>query len=367
MTVGPLELEPPRTVVAHRSHNLWRITLDNLKLIPGTMGFMASEDGVIYDPSGIVRATYNNADGYVTCSVKILDGSWVTFGVQRLVASAHLECPGDPADFVVNHVDLDVENNHVNNLEWVTVEQNNIHAALFGLECDRIQLEAISEVDGKMPLKVFAKSIEDMAELTFTDKLEIWRSIKDSAAIGAWRFKYIRAGEKPKELHSDQQFTKGVNREADFYVKKPIWIKDLDTEDIAKYESVTAAAKTHKVECNHINFAICKPGKPRLFKKNFMVSDTGEFPELTAEDIDKRRASGGRLVIGYCIENKTLVTAQSAGSFVREYNLSKKAITTTLKDNRLVVKQGWLFVYDTPENRERLFDEIKRLTGSVPD
>jgi hypothetical protein len=337
-----------------------------MKQIPGTMGFMASEDGVIYDSSGIIRTTYNNADGYVTCSVKLLDGSWVTFGVQRLVALAHLKCLGDPCNFVVNHIDLDVENNHISNLEWVTVEQNNIHAALFGFECNRIQLEAV-RVDSKVPVKIFAKSIESMAEETSTCKLDIWRSIKDSVVIGKWQFRYIRSGEKPKELHSDQQFTKGVSRDADFYVKKQIWIKDLDTGDVAWYESVTAAAKTHKVECNHINFAICKPERLRLFKKNFMVSDTGEFPELTAEEIDKRRACGGRLVVGYQIDSKMIVTAQSASAFVQEYELSKKAITTTLKDNRLVVKQGWLFVYDTPENRERLFDEIKRLTGSVPD
>ena len=333
-----------------------------MKLIPNTQGFMASKDGVIYDPSGNVRTTYNNADGYVTCSVKLLDGNWVTFGVQRLVALTYLKCPGNPIDFVVNHIDLDIENNRVKNLEWVTVEQNNIHAALFGLECDRIQIEA--DRDDK---KLFFKSVDDTAAATSINKLDIWKSIKDAIIIGGWQFKYIRAGEKPKELHSDRQFTKGISRDATFYVKKPVWIKDLDTEDVVMYESITAAAKAHKVECNHINFVICKPGKPRLFKKNFMVSSTGEFPELTAEEIDKRRASDGRIVIGYHIVSKKIVTAHSASAFVREFKLSKKAITTTLKDNRLVAKQGWLFVYDTPENRERLFDEIKRLTGCVPD
>ena len=73
------------------------------------------------------------------------------------------------------------------------------------------------------------------------------------------------------------------------------------------------------------------------------------------------------LLWGYNLDSKSLVTASSAASFVKQYGLSKKAITTTLKDNLLKVKQGWLFVYDTPENRERLFEEIKRLTGSVPD
>ena len=336
-----------------------------MKSIPGTQGFMASEDGVIYDPKRIERNTYRNADGYITCSVKMNDGQWITFGVQRLVALAHLECPGDPADFVVNHIDLDIEHNHVNNLEWLTVEKNNVHAALFGLEGIRARVKATTTNSSRVTTRISAKSIEEMSRLTSVDKLDIWKSIKNSISINGWYFEYIRSGEKPKELHSDKQFKKGVSRDANFYLKKPVWIKDLDTGDVVAYESVTSAAKAHGVECNHINFAICKPEIPRLFKKNFMVSDTEEFPELTVEEIEKRRASDGRLVVGYNTAGRYLVTASSAASFVKHYGLSKKAVTTTLKDNLLKVKQGWLFVYDTPENRERLFDEIKRLTGSV--
>lgn len=335
-----------------------------MKLIPGTMGFMASEDGVIYGPDKVERNTYNNADGYITASVKLLDGRWITFGVQRLVALAYLECPGDPNDFVVNHIDLNIENNHISNLEWLTVEQNNVHAALFGFSGKRARVR-VKKTYGDLTISLSANSIEQMSDMTKVSRLDIWKSIKDSIPIDGWLFKYIRSGEKPLELHSDQQFKKGISRDAEFYQKKPIWIKDLDTGEVVAYESVTAAAKVHNVECNHINFAICKPDVPRLFKKNFMVSDTGEFPELSAEEIEKRRVTGGRLVVGYHIDNKQLVMASSASSFIKQYGLSKKAITTTLKNNHLKAKGGWLFVYDTPENRERLFEEIKRLTESV--
>lgn len=102
-----------------------------------------------------------------------------------------------------------------------------------------------------------------------------------------------------------------------------------------------------------------------LVKGSYLVSDSGEFPELSAEEIEKRKASGGRTVVGYLVEKKQMVLASSASSFVKEYNLSKKAITTALKQNRLVVRSGWLFAYDSPENRERLFEEIKRLAGCV--
>jgi len=41
-----------------------------LKEIPGTLGFMASEQGQIYDPQGVLRETYLNGDGYHTAALK---------------------------------------------------------------------------------------------------------------------------------------------------------------------------------------------------------------------------------------------------------------------------------------------------------
>lgn len=331
-----------------------------MKQIPGTQGFMASECGVIYDPDGIERNTYKNADGYITASVKLIDGSWVTFGVQRLIALAWIDCPGDPKDYLVNHIDLDIENNHISNLEWVTVEQNNIHAALFSENDGRYKLKAV-----KGMLVHFATSVSSMSLKTGASPLDIWKSIKDDSRIDGWKYQYLKSGEKPKELHSDKQFAKGVSRDADFYAKKMIWIKDLDTTEVFEYESVTAAAKAHSVPQNHVNFAICREGKPRLFKKSFLVSDTGEFPQMSAEEIEKRKATSGRTVIGYDIQRREFVISNSANKFVQTYGLSKKAITSTLKSNLLKEKGGWLFIYDSPENRERLFEKVKQLTGNV--
>lgn len=54
----------------------------------------------------------------------------------RVIAMLFVPCPGDPADYVVNHLDGDGSNNVPKNLEWVTYSQNMLHAYETGL-CSR--------------------------------------------------------------------------------------------------------------------------------------------------------------------------------------------------------------------------------------
>ena len=83
--------------------------------IPGTLGFTASDAGEIRGPSGELKNVYKNLDGYCTASVKLVDGSWRTFGVHRLVALAHIPDDRDKAVLEVNHIDKDLNNNTVSN------------------------------------------------------------------------------------------------------------------------------------------------------------------------------------------------------------------------------------------------------------
>ena len=53
------------------------------------------------------------------------------FFVHRLVA--YHFCDGYAEDLVVNHIDGDKQNNHFENLEWVTRSQNDLHAYKYNL------------------------------------------------------------------------------------------------------------------------------------------------------------------------------------------------------------------------------------------
>ena len=60
----------------------------------------------------------------------VKEGVWITFRVHRLVAMNFLKNPKNKS--TVNHKDFDRLNNNVENLEWVTHQENVTHAVLGG-------------------------------------------------------------------------------------------------------------------------------------------------------------------------------------------------------------------------------------------
>lgn len=69
-------------------------------------------------------------NGYLRLVIRI-DGKGTTKLVHRLVAETFLPNPNQHE--TVNHIDGDKENNSLQNLEWCTYAENNVHAHALGL------------------------------------------------------------------------------------------------------------------------------------------------------------------------------------------------------------------------------------------
>lgn len=82
-----------------------------------------------------LRLTDSNGLGYQSVHLLYIrpDGTRTTkrFAIHRLVASAFI--PNPDRKPMVNHIDSDPSNNHVNNLEWVTAKENTAHAISMGV------------------------------------------------------------------------------------------------------------------------------------------------------------------------------------------------------------------------------------------
>lgn len=80
--------------------------------------------------------SYPNENGYLKVNLYDAFGHCKKKYVHRLVAEAFLPNPENKPN--VNHIDCDVKNNSVENLEWCTQSENIRHAVKLGRYVDNI-------------------------------------------------------------------------------------------------------------------------------------------------------------------------------------------------------------------------------------
>jgi len=80
--------------------------------------------------------SYPNENGYLKVNLYDFSGHCKKKYVHRLVAEAFLSNPENKPN--VNHIDCDVKNNSIENLEWCTQSENIRHAVKLGRYVDNI-------------------------------------------------------------------------------------------------------------------------------------------------------------------------------------------------------------------------------------
>jgi hypothetical protein len=104
------------------------------KVIPNTndMYYVSSFGRVYSKKTNKLRKLYSDNKGYLQVDYVNVQGKRITRKVHRLVAE--LFVPGQSPSLVVNHKDGVKTNNLVDNLEWVTPQQNTIHMLVNNLK-----------------------------------------------------------------------------------------------------------------------------------------------------------------------------------------------------------------------------------------
>lgn len=98
----------------------------------GSSKYLISQDGfVLNEKTGRKLKAQNNGNGYLKVTLTI-KGVQIQKYIHRLVAELYIDNPKYKKQ--VNHKDGDKKNNNVNNLEWVTNSENQIHAHITGLK-----------------------------------------------------------------------------------------------------------------------------------------------------------------------------------------------------------------------------------------
>lgn len=80
---------------------------------------------------------YQNPKGYLKVNLYDINGICKKKYVHRLVAEAFIENGENKPN--VNHIDCDVKNNRVENLEWCTQSENILHCSKLGRHSNNIE------------------------------------------------------------------------------------------------------------------------------------------------------------------------------------------------------------------------------------
>ncbi|EPH98160.1 HNH endonuclease domain protein [Enterococcus faecalis 13-SD-W-01] len=103
-----------------------------VKQIRGYPDYLVSEEGKLFSTKrGFRELKLRKTNcGYWGTTLKV-EGKRIDVMIHRLVAEAFIDNPENKQQ--VNHIDGNKNNNSVENLEWVTPSENQIHAYLNGL------------------------------------------------------------------------------------------------------------------------------------------------------------------------------------------------------------------------------------------
>jgi hypothetical protein len=248
------------------------------KPIPDYEDYKINEKGVLVTKDNIVMKKCVSRHGYIHTRLLNKDGKSVGHYVHRLVAQTFIDNPGKRPH--INHKDGNKQNNSVENLEWVTREENMIHAhrVLNIKKCDNHRCIYRLELNGIMIDEW--KSVSEAAEKfniainTISTCCSTFNKTKTTMTRNqyngyGWCWKESYTGEKilnPALLESfpeitvDTDLTTSDFDKLRYYVKdsaiRPVWKLELDGTRLELFNSTSSASKCDGVHESGIHRAI---------------------------------------------------------------------------------------------------------------
>lgn len=126
-------------------------------------GIKICENGDAYNMKGKKLASYCDRIGYMKLSLTLPCGKRKTVSVHRMLALAFIPNPENKSD--VNHRDGDKKNNSIENLEWLTHQENIFHAMKTGLMNQTGRPEKSERDEQIRSLHKEGKSIKSLAKM----------------------------------------------------------------------------------------------------------------------------------------------------------------------------------------------------------
>ena len=154
--------------------------------------------------------------------------------IHRLVAEAFLPNPNDLPE--VNHKDLNTANNRLDNLEWVSVSDNNLHK-----QANRAKSKPYKSKVQCLETKEIFDSISAAGRSVSADATQIVESIQAKRCCKGYTFVYVDATPENPEEYMQQAHAKYQNFHKRPNMKNARKVKIVETDQ--EFDSIASAAR----------------------------------------------------------------------------------------------------------------------------
>lgn len=201
--------------------------------IPGYKRFGISKDQeVINLETGRILKRMYTRNKYIRLHTEF--ESQRTSALHRLMAQTFLDPPSNPLKNQVNHINGNVQDNSIENLEWVTPQENDEHAGRTGLSPKCLPIEVRDAITGE--IKEYPSYISYAREVGMTkDKIRYRilhgkRGVVCFPEMKQYRLKSTETWPIEKDIASPSRAVS-------------VDIRDLTTGEVTHYDKMSEAAK----------------------------------------------------------------------------------------------------------------------------
>lgn len=247
--------------------------------IPFFSRYVINLEGILIDLKRKCSVLPYPANGYNFHDLSS-DVGWTRIGVYRLKCLAFKPYPDNVDDLTVNHINGIKTDDRLENLEWVTYQENNLHAVRAGLRTQNKHVYAFNTLTGE---EVKYMSITDAYRFTgISMGVIIDRMMRSSQEIcpGGWIFKSDESTPWRRVTNPKQELSKKA-------LITPCKAKNVFTGEITIHGGLVKAAVELKLPSTHgvINYFLKGRNRPYygyIFK---LQDDTTPWPEFTERQL----------------------------------------------------------------------------------
>lgn len=124
----------------------------------------------------IILKPKTDKDGYLVIGLRNTEGKRKFFRVHRLVAMIFIGIPSEDKN-IVNHIDGNVRNNHVSNLEWCDITYNNIHRFKLGYRVNGNKIRVITKDEAIEIFKLKASKLTEHSQRCVAEKYGVSKGV----------------------------------------------------------------------------------------------------------------------------------------------------------------------------------------------